>query len=79
MNPEDYLKLIDQRVELNLKAATARRDWVMKLNTNTLEMNDEELEAHRWRCNDLRTNYLWWRKESVTISERIKAAYEDKP
>ena len=79
MNPEDYSNIINRRVEANLKAATARRDWVMRLNTNTLEMSDEELEAHRWRCNDLRTNYLWWRTESFALSETIKASNEDKP
>ena len=79
MNPEDYLKLIDRKTEANFKAATARRDWVMKLNTRTFEMNDEELEAHRWRCNDLRTAYLRCRAESLELSETLKAAYEDKP
>ena len=74
MNPEDYQKLIAQRNSANIKAANTRRGWVMMLNTDTREMNDEKIEEHRWKCNDLRAIYLWWRKESFALSEMVKAA-----
>jgi hypothetical protein len=78
MNPEDYQKLIAQRNSANIKAANTRRDWVMMLNTDTREMNDEEIEEHRWKCNDLREIYLWWRKESFALSEMAKTADKNK-
>jgi uncharacterized protein YfkK (UPF0435 family) len=74
MNPEDYQKLIAQRNSASIKAANTRWDWAMMLNTDTLKMNDEEIEEHRWKCNDLRAIYLWWRKESFALSEMVKAA-----
>lgn len=78
MNPEDYLKLIDRRVEANIKASIARRRWIAAIN-NPHTMNDEELEEHHWECNDRRTEYLRCRAESLELSETLKAANEDKP
>jgi hypothetical protein len=77
MNPEDYQKLITQRNSASIKAANTRWDWAMMLNTDSLQMNDEEIEEHRWKCNDLRATYLRWRKEYFALSEMVKAADKD--